>query len=534
MRKEIIINDSEHEQRIAITEEGRLAELFMESPERERMVGDVYMGRVAKIMPGIRACFIDIGMEVDSFLNFSDLSSAYSEMKDITGEEEEIDTDEEEEEGEQKGKEKEKQKGREKGGRRRRRPEPPAHVNLQKGQDIVVQIFKEPVGKKGCRVTSEVSLPGRFLVLMPFDQRIGVSRKISNFKEKRRLRTLVRSILPTGFGAIIRTVAEGREEEVLRNDLNALIQTWREVEKKIRTQKGPGLLHKDMNTSSSVIRDLFTPDVTRIATDSKKLYRDIRAYVNMVAPNMVEHVEFYSGKQPIFDVFGIEKDIEQTLARKIWLKSGGYLIFDHTEAMHVIDVNSGRYAPDKQQEVNSLKTNLDAVKELSRQIRLRDLGGILIIDFIDMQQEASKRKVFEEMRREFKRDRAKSTILPLTDFGIMQITRQRVRESILHSFSETCPTCGGRGRVQSKSSMLTQIARWVRRFRSDSKELRLTLHVHPSVAEYLSAGSISRLTKLSLKNFIRIKLKPDPEIPVDEFRFYSARLKRDVTNEHHA
>ena len=499
----------------------------MESAERERMVGDMYYGKIAKIMPGIRACFIDVGMELDAFLNFDDMAPSPSELAAISGEKEDVDTDDDDDEDDGA------KKSPAKPSYRDRPKEVVVPPNIQRGQDILVQVIKEPVGKKGVRVTSDVSLPGRFIVLMPFDNRIGVSRKINNFREKRRLRKLVRSILPHGYGVIIRTVAEGVEEEALRNDLMSLIHTWREIEKKVKQQKTPGLVHKDMDTTSSVLRDLFTKDVTRIATDSKKLYREIRAYVNTVAPQKVQFVEFYSGKQPIFDVFGIEKEIEQTMSRKVWLKSGGYLIIEHTEAMKVIDVNSGRYAPKKEQEINSLKTNLEAVKELARQIRLRDLGGILIIDFIDMEQESSKKKVYDEMRRELRGDRAKSTVLPLTEFGLMQITRQRQRESIQHSFSEVCPTCTGMGFVQSKSSLFTQIERWLRRFRSETKELRLTLAVHPSVAEYLAEGKISRLTRLMLKYFVRIKVKEDSAIAVDDFKFFSPKKNREITDEYH-
>jgi ribonuclease G len=277
------------------------------------------------------------------------------------------------------------------------------------------------------------------------------------------------------------------------------------------------------------MRDLFSEDVSRVVVDSKKMYREIRAYLNMVAPHKVDVLEFHSGREPIFDSNGVEKQIQQSMNRRVWLKSGGYIIIEHTEAMKVIDVNSGRYAAKREQELNSLRTNMEAAREIARQVRLRDLGGILVIDFIDMDDEGNRRKLLEEMRREMRRDRAKYTILPLTDFGLMQITRQRIRESVQMSVSEVCPTCDGTGRVLSKSAMLTEIERWLRRFRSNTRELRLTLAVHPSMASYLGEGAFTSITRLMLKYFVRIKIVADHTIAVDEFRMISRKRNRDIT-----
>ncbi len=515
MSKEIIINADTNQQRIAIVEDGRLAELFVESDERSRQVGDIYYGTVAKVMHGIQAAFIDIGLEQDAFLHFSDIGDAFRDFeieKSAEGPDEDVD-------------EEESQNGKPKGRQQRRR----SRVNIQRGQEIIVQVFKEPVGSKGVRVTTEVSLPGRFLVLMPFDKMIGVSRKIGSFKEKRRLRRLVSSILPHGYGVIIRTVAEGKDEEILRNDLQTLLDTWRTIERTVKKSRPPALVHKDMNATSSVIRDLFTEDVVRVAVDSKKMYREIRAYVNLVASNRASAVSLHREKSPIFDTYGVEKQIEQSMSRKVWLKSGGYLIIEHTEAMKVIDVNSGRYAARKEQELNSLRTNLEAAKEVARQIRLRDLGGIIVIDFIDMDHEENRRKVFEEMRREMRTDRAKFTILPLSEFGLMQITRQRVRESVQFSVSETCPTCDGSGLIQSKTSLLTEIERWLKRFRGGSRELRLQLNIHPTMVEFLTSGAVSHLARLMMRFFVRIKIQTNPLLAVDEFQFISRRTNTDIT-----
>ncbi len=541
MKKEIIINaTSEKEIRIAITEDGKLVELFVESPEKERMVGDIYVGKVAKVMPGIQASFIDIGLQQDAFLHFSDIGASLSDYNSLLEDDTEVDTDEADEESQGTFPQ---QSSPNNGAavsveappakpadRRDRRPRP--HVNLVKGQDIIVQITKEPVGKKGVRVTSEVSLPGRFLVLLPFDGKIGVSKKISSFKEKRRLRKLVRSILPPTFGVIVRTNAENQDEKLLLQDLEALLNTWHAIEKTVKEENAPALLYKDMATTSSVIRDLFREDVERVVVDSKKLYKEIKAYVKMFSPNMVEKIELYNRREPIFDANGVEKEIATTLARKVWLKSGGYIILDHTEAMTVIDVNSGRYAAKQEQELNSLRTDLEAAREICRQIRLRDLGGIIVIDFIDMEDEKNRKKIYDEVKREFRKDRAKVTVLPLTEFCLMQITRQRVRQSIIHSFTEPCPVCGGSGLIQSKTTIVSQIERWIRRFKSESHETRLTLHVHPSLAQYLTEGTFNRLRKIMWRFFVLVKLEEDKTLAIDEFQFISRKTGKDITAEY--
>lgn len=540
MKKEIIINGTANEVRVAITEDERLVELYAETAERERMLGDIYLGKIARVMPGIRAAFVDIGHKQDAFLHFSDIGHSLNEYSAlIEDEDSDVDLSEESEEEIATPTEVERDPLQQSQvqstysgfpSQVKERP-PEVFPNLNVGQDIIVQVTKEPLGKKGVRVTSEVSLPGRFLVLLPFDGKIGVSRRISSFKEKRRLRHIVKSILPDGFGVIIRTVAQEKDEATLKQDLESLVEIWREIEKSVKTEEAPALLYKDVNTTSSVIRDLFTEDVDRVVVDSKKLFREIRAYVKTVSPALVNKIEMYKGREPIFDFFGIEKAIIQCLSRKVWLKSGGYIILEQTEAMFTVDVNSGRYAANKEQEQNSLRTNLEAAREICRQLRLRDIGGIIVVDFIDMQDEKNKKKVYDEMRKEFRKDRAKVTVLPITEFGLCQITRQRMRQSVLHSFSEPCPVCGGGGLVQSKLSIVNQIERWLRRFRMELKEFRLILRVHPSVAAYLREGIISRITKIMLKFFVRIKLEEDNNFAIDEFHFISQKQNKDITEQ---
>lgn len=543
MKKDIIINSTANEHRIAILEDSKLAELFVEVPGKDRNVGDIYLGRVAKVMPGIRAAFINVGLQQDAFLHFSDIGhiEEYSAMFDEDEDEEDADENHPAEHSNPNLAEKANGSSTdqnvssevavaEKPTRREHRPEPA--VNLQKGQDILVQITKEPVGKKGVRVRSALSLPGRFLVLLPFDGKVGVSKKVSNFKEKRRLRKLVRSFLPAGFGAIIRTVAEGKDEEMIKQDLDELTKTWSNIEKSVKTVKAPALVYKDMNTTSSVIRDLFSDSVEHVVVDDKKLFKEIRSYVQWMSPDMLDRVEHYHDREPIFDKYGVEKDIQSLLSKKVWLKSGGYLFIEKTEAMTVIDVNSGRYAAKKEQEQNSLRTNLEASREVCRQLRLRDIGGMVVVDFIDLDDEKNKKKIYDEMKKELRRDRAKVTVLPMTEFGLVQITRQRIRQSVHLSFSEACPTCGGTGLVQSKATTINQIERWIKRFKSESREFRLELRVNPTIAEYLSHGTLSRMTRIKFKFRVMVKLVADGAIPMDDFKFTSPKQKKDVTEQY--
>jgi len=546
LRKEIIINAGANETRIAITEDGRLAELFVETVNKEKMVGDIYLGKVAKVMPGIKAAFVDLGLGQDGFLHFSDIGSRFDEYSALIADESDEEAEEIEEASAQPNITKvEEQKGATPSSAPpsssdpRQRSRPPREngrsshrdIQLQKGQEVIIQITKEPVGKKGVRVTSEVSLAGRFLVLLPFDGKIGISKKISNFKEKRRLRKIVQGILPEGFGTIIRTVAEGRDDESLRNDLEGLIKTWREIERTVKSEDAPCLLYKDMATTSSVIRDLFSNDVSKVVIDSKKLFKEITAYIKYTQPGLLDKIELHKDRTPLFDKYGVEKELEASLSRKVWLKSGGYIIIDPTEAMVVIDVNSGRYAAKKEQEQNSLRTDLEAGREIARQLRLRDIGGIIVVDFIDLEEDRNKKKVYEELRKEFRRDRAKITVLPMTEFGIMQITRQRVRQSILHSFTEACPACGGTGLVRSKTTTINQLDRWLRRFKAEGRERSIILRVNPELEETLTGGTFSLLRKMMAKHFLWITLETDTTIPPGEFRVSSKKEGQDITGQ---
>ncbi len=533
MKKEIIINSTSDENRIAITEDGKLAELFLENASYERVIGDIYLGRVAKVIPGIKAAFIDLGFKQDAFLHFSDVSEQSDEFKSLLGDDSDVDDDDDDDEEEEK--KEDKKEGKKPPFNPRRRREPP---KLERDQNIVVQITKEPISNKGVRVTSKVAIPGRYLVFLPFEGKVNASKQIQNPREKRRLKNIVKAFKHEKgyeFGAIIRTVAENQEDNAIIEDLNNLLNIWKDIEKNLKDSKPPTLLYKDLSMTSSVIRDLLRDDVVKVITDSKKLYKEIVSYLKISSPAFVEKVEFYKATKPIFDLYGVENEIQQTLNKRITLKNGGYIFIEQTEAMFVVDVNSGKYAKSKDQETNSLKTNLEAAREIVRQIRLRDLGGIIVIDFIDVYDDRNKKKVYDEMKKEFKKDRAKVTVLPMSEFGIVQITRQRIRQSITRSISETCPLCGGTGIVETSDNIITRIERWIKRYKSQSSKLsagRLVLHVNPQVYNSLKEGTISNITKISFKYLLRLKLVEDSTLALQDFRFYNSKDNEDITTKY--
>lgn len=403
-------------------------------------------------------------------------------------------------------------------------------IDLANKQEILVQVIRERYAQKGMRVTTKISLPGRFLVLLPLEPVIGVSKKIESYAERRRLRRIAKEILPEGYGCIIRTVAREQNEEIIREELSHLLERWQGIEEKIKRAPNPSLIYSESSLVASIMRDLFSESVNRVVIDNKKVYDEIYGYVSWAAPDMIKKIEMYKQKQPIYEAFGIERELSRIFHRKLFLKSGGYLILEQTEAMMVVDVNSGRYKGGVEREQNALYTNLESAREIARQLRLRDVGGLVAIDFIDMQDEKNKRKVFEEIRREMQKDRAKAVVLPMSQFCIIQITRQRIRNQVVNSISEICRSCEGRGVVHSKSIVMKRIEQWLHDFKSSSREFRLSLAVNPSMIEFITEGNVSRLTKLMMKNFVRIKLIPDESLPVEEFRFFSHRLGMDITD----
>lgn len=503
MRKEIFINSSVGETRIAILEDGKVVELFVERPENERMVGDIYLGKVVNVVKGMRAAFVDIGQQQDAFLHFSDIGDTLHEYNAY------LDLEATSENGEVS-------------------KSVPHRPIPREGQEILVQIIKEPIGSKGSRITTELSIPGRFMVLVPGSEMTGVSKKIFSIKERKRLKKIAHDIRPKGFGLIVRTVAENRDENELRADLENLLKTWRQTEERIKRRKPPSLVYKDLGMASSVIRDLFTTDIDHVVIDSKALHKQTVNYLKEVAPSMAQKVELHKGNRPLFDEYDVEQDIEKSLSRKIWTRSGGYVIFDQTEALTAIDVNSGKFLGRGAHDENSLKINLEAAREIARQLRLRDIGGIIVIDFIDMQDPRSRRKLYEEYRRELRKDRAQFNMSEISEFGLIEMTRERVRPSLLYAFSEPCPTCDGVGRVISKPAVLTRIDRWLTRFRSERTERLLRLAVHPEMAPYLTEGFRSRIRRLMWKYRVKIDVVPDSTLRMDEYKFFAKRSGEEI------
>lgn len=506
MKQDIIINSTTSETRIALLEDKILVELFVERPENERMVGSLYKGVVRKVMAGMSAAFIDIGEPKDAFLHFSDVGagSVITNILDKGG----IDRANIQDHDRQKWID-------------------PARMKV--GEPILVQVIKEQIGHKGPRVSSQVTLPGRLMVLVPYESYIGISRKIRDFRETKRLRQIANKLCVTNFGLIIRTVAGNKTEDVLSSDLNRALKTWHRIERDLKKQDSPGLIYRDLTMASTTIRDLFTSDVSSLFVDSRKLFKEIVNYLKDVAPHLANSVKLYTERVPIFDKFGIETEIEKCLSRKIWLSGGGYIYFDATEALVAIDVNSGRFAGKSNHEENALKVNLKAAKEICRQLRLRDVGGIIVIDYIDMIEEKNRKKVLDEMVNAMQADRSKWDIAPLSPFGLMEMTRQRVRPSLLYTFREPCPNCDGTGLVSSIETVVTIIERWIKRFTSNTRERRLILSVHPRIKAYLTGGLTSRIARVMWANRVFITLNEDEMLKLEEFRTYSVKQKKDVT-----
>ena len=510
LKTEIIINEASNEVRIAILEDDRVADILVERSENERMLGNIYKGTVTAVLPGMQASFVDIGSEKSTFLHVSDMPGAPGSM---------VDLDEEFlEEAEVRA-------------NTRGKPVVPIEEMIEEGEEILVQITKEAISTKGPRVTAVPSLPGRFMVLVPRGDKVGVSRKIVNWSEKRRLKDLTREIKPDGYGVIVRTEAEGKGDPELTRDLEHLLSTWDRIVKQAQKTKAPALLHKEMGMTSSLIRDLFTEQVDRVVVDSKREYRQIQAYLKGTSPDLREKVEYYKEKQPIFDAFGVEQEIEKCSERKAWLKGGGYLILDHTEALVAIDVNSGRYVGRRDQEETALKINLEAAREIARQVRLRDIGGIIVMDFIDMAFSKNRKKVEDAFRQSIRRDRSRPRMSEISEFGLMEMTRRRVRPSLLFTFSEACPTCEGTGRMATRETTLARIERWLKRSRAASRERRLTVLVNPTLGQYMLENGRKRLKRLRKSSGTWLNVEMDPEIAVTDYRIYSRRRKQDITDE---
>jgi ribonuclease G len=548
MKREILINGSQRETRVAILEDDRLAELLVDHPDRRRTVGDIYLGRVEAVLPGIQAAFVDIGQEKSAFLHASDLLEP-DEDDEPADEEEPSDLETgppaaEGESGEDRPGRERRRRSRGNGGsgerpnadqRQRevtpRRAVPNISEILKKGQVLPVQVTKEPISTKGCRVTAQISLPGRFLVYMPYASKVGVSRKIENKEQRARLREMVSKLLPKDEGGVIvRTVAEGVTEDHFRREIEALTSRWRRINrKKTFIKRAPALLERETSLTRGIIRDVFSSKVDALWVDSRELYNEIEQYLSQVDPELMSRVHLYAEPTPLFDKFDIESEIRDLFKARVELPTGGSLVIQPTEALISIDVNTGRYTGKKDPEKTILRTNIEAAREIARQIRLRDIGGIIVCDFIDMESRGNREKVLQELRTHLGRDRARTKALAVSELGLVEMTRQRVRPSLWHSMTTECPTCAGTGRVFTPEVVARRLERALRRAGHEQRERQISVRLHPEVALYLLEEEPKLLQAIGKLTGVDIDLRDDPMMRLDEFRLMSRPAGRDVT-----
>ncbi len=512
IEREIIIDTEQaQERRVAVVEDKQLEEYYIERDEQHRHMGSVYKGRVENIIPAINAAFIDIGLEKNGFIHIDDVFASNLDAMELD--------DEDEEEGEKKNQNQNQNQNK---NRPKNRKDLKISDILKEKQEIIVQVVKEPISTKGCRLTTDISLPGRFLVLMPFEKQIAVSRRISNVQERKRLRQMAREVnLPEGCGLIIRTAAEGCTQKAFENDVAYLVNTWKEIEEKHRTTSAPALLHPELDLVLRTIRDSYGEDVSRIVVNTKEDYDRIMTFVKSFVPEAKNNVRLYEGDVPIFERWNVQKDIDRAFRRNVWLKSGGYIVIDQTEAMIAIDVNSGRHTSSDNQEETVTKTNLEAADEIARQLKLRNIGGLVVVDFIDMHSKQNQKEVVMRLQSALKRDKAKSSILPLSEFGLLEMTRQRVTESIRQSVYDECPYCHGRGLVKSLLSICLELQRALQSLLSLEKEKDVRIDVNPSVAVSLREN-LDILKKIEEQYNANLTITSNPKMDLEDYKFYDA------------
>jgi len=507
MQKEMIVSSNGHETIVAILEDDLVAEVFVERERQRGVVGNVYKGRVSKVLPGMQSSFIDIGLERDGFLYVDDVVDTMEEFDKLAG-------DEDEEGGAPKG-------DRRNGGVDR--PKPKIEDLLKEGQEIVVQVVKEPLGTKGARLTSHVTMPGRFLVFMPTVDHIGVSRKIESREERSRLRGIVREFREAqGFtgGVIIRTAAAARPREDIVSDLEAFHKIWTEIRQRMDASRAPAVLFREQSIVSRLLRDLLTEDYQAIRIDNQTEYQRVLELVDRIMPNLGPKVKLYSKPYPIFDEYGVQAEIDKALKSKVWLKSGGSIVINQTEALVAIDVNTGRYVGKKSSgrlEDTIVKTNLEAVKEIVRQVRLRDLGGIIVLDFIDMEEKKNRQKVFQAVEQELRKDRSPSKALQVSDFGLIIITRKRVKQSLERVLTEPCPYCSGTGVIKSSSTICYEILSEIKKIGPDLNGHRVVLRVNPDIARALTEEESAVLKDLRVSIGKDVTVKADVQLHHEQF-----------------
>lgn len=456
---EMLVNSCPFETRLAVLEDKRLVEFYVERKKDRGITGNIYKGKVVRVLPGMQAAFVEIGLERTAFLHVSDIKSFFDDIEEVEGEGE-----------------------RARGGSQGA----PTRIQdvLKEGQEVMVQVAKEPMGTKGARVTSYVSLPGRYLVLMPTYDRLGVSRRIADDKERRRLREIVASMRPKGMGFIIRTVCEGMRKADVKADMDYLLKLWKGITRKMQRGPNPSILYEELDLTLRTVRDSFSANVSRFLIDDRAEYERAARFIAEFMPNLKGRIELYEGKDSIFDAFGIEIELENALNKRVWLRSGGHIVIDQMEALTAIDVNTGKYVGRRNSEETIVKTNLEAVREIVTQLRLRNIGGIIVIDFIDMAKQSDRERVYNLLKELLKADKARSNILKISELGIVEMTRKRVRESLGQSLCEPCPYCDGNGIIKGKETVVMEIYRDLLK-ELPAKRRKAVVYANPAVAERL-------------------------------------------------
>jgi len=506
LTKELIINVVPQGVEIALLEDKKLVEFHNEQNDANFVVGDLYLGKVKKLIPGINAAFVDVGFEKDAFLHYTDLSPyiksilKFTKISNQQKKEDHFDfsTFKIEPEIVKTGK---------------------INEVLTGKPNVLVQILKEPIAAKGPRLTCEISLPGRYVVVTPFSDVIAVSRKIHSSDERKRLQKIIEAVKPKNLGVIVRTAAEGRSTSELHDDLLGLEKTWKQIQMNLRQAVPPTRILSEQGKTNSILRDLLSADFNKIVINDKGLFTETKSYISRIAPDKTDIITLHQQSQSIFDTYGITKQVKAAFGKTVNLPSGAYVIIEHTEALHVIDVNSGYKSVSNNQEDNALETNLEAAEEIARQLRLRDLGGIIVVDFIDMKLMENKKKLADAMEHFMKNDRAKHAVLPITKFGLMQITRQRMRPETNINTSETCPSCQGTGTISSTLILDDEISKNLNYLITQGHK-RLTIVVHPIIHTYLTSGLISKRRKWSWKFKQKIAVNADNTYHLTEFRFF--------------
>jgi Rne/Rng family ribonuclease len=558
MNKEMIISSGDHETRVAILEDDQVVEVFIEREKQRGVVGNVYKGRVNKVLPGMQSSFVDIGLERDAFLYVSEVVNTVEEFERLAGDDEDeavmplgtppadavvaavsADAADTGETGtataepptaspappngrpERRGRERTGATG---GSASRSDDRPDAKIEdlLKEGQDILVQVVKEPLGTKGARLTSHVTMPGRFLVFMPTVDHVGVSRKIDSREERGRLRGIVREFREQhGFtgGVIIRTAAGGRSKEDIVSDLSYFHQVWTEIRQKMEARRAPALLFQEQSLVTKLLRDLLTDDYSAIRLDDPQEHRRVIALVERIMPNLLPRVKLYTKDYPILEEYGVQAEIDKALRSKVWLKSGGYLVINQTEALVAIDVNTGRYVGKRtgRLEDTIVKTNLEAVKEIVRQLRLRDLGGIVVLDLIDMEEKKNRQRVFQEVEKELRKDRSPSKAIQVSDFGLVIVTRKRVKQSLERQLTEPCPYCSGSGSIKSSSTICYEIMTELKKIGSELDGHGVIVRVNPDIARALKEEEPALLRDLQQSLGKAVTITPDVHLHHEQF-----------------